>query len=86
MDEEIGKSKKMWKYYVVQWTLAIVNAWIINNLSLVNIFGETGWLFYNINYMLNSKHLSLVNKVGDKTEFTITGVHCIYVYIYVVGK
>ena len=27
--------------------------------------------------MLNSKHLSLVNKIGDKTEFTITRVHCI---------
>ena len=26
--------------------------------------------------MLNSKHLSLVNKVGDETEFTITRVHC----------
>ena len=27
--------------------------------------------------MLNSKHLSLlVNKIGDKTEFTITRVHC----------
>ena len=23
--------------------------------------------------MLNSKHLTLVNKIGDKTEFTITG-------------
>ena len=55
----------------------LVNAWIVNNLSLVNIFGETGRLFYNINYMLNSKHLSLVNKIGDKTEFTITRVHCI---------
>ena len=49
----------------------------ITLLSLVNIFGETGRLFYNINYMLNSKHLSLVNKIGDKTEFTITRVHCI---------
>ena len=39
-------------------------------------FCETGRLFYNINYMLNSKHLSLVNKIGDKTEFTITRVHC----------
>ena len=29
-----------------------------------------------INYMLNSKHLSLVKKIGDKTEFTITRVHC----------
>ena len=56
--------------------MLIVNAWIVNNLSLVNIFGETGRLFYNINYMLNSKHLSLVNKIGDKTEFTITRVHC----------
>jgi hypothetical protein len=26
--------------------------------------------------MLNSKHLSLVNKIGDKTKFTITRVHC----------
>ena len=26
--------------------------------------------------MLNSKPLSLVNKIGDKTEFTITRVHC----------
>ena len=25
--------------------------------------------------MLNSEHLSLVNKIGDKTEFTITRVH-----------
>ena len=61
---------------LLQWTLVIVNAWIVNNLSLVNIFGETWRLFYNINYMLNSKHLSLVNKIGDKTEFTITRVHC----------
>ena len=43
--------------FLLQWTLVIVNAWIVNNLSLVNIFGETGRLFYNINYMLNSKHL-----------------------------
>ena len=49
----------------------------MNNLSLVNIFGETGRFFCNINYMLNSEHLSLVNKIGDKTEFTITRVHCI---------
>ena len=48
----------------------------MNNLSLVNIFGETGRFFYNINYMLNSEHLSLVNKIGDKTKFTITRVHC----------
>ena len=48
----------------------------MNNLSLVNIFAETGRFFYNINYMLNSEHLSLVNKIGDKTEFTITRVHC----------
>jgi len=61
---------------LVQCTLVIVNAWIVNNLSLVNIFGETGRFFYNINYMLNSEHLSLVNKIGDKTEFTITRVHC----------
>ena len=63
----------------IQWTLVIVNPWIVNNLSfiIVNIFGETGRLFYNINYMLNSKHLSLVNKIGDKPEFTITRVHCI---------
>ena len=26
---------------------------------------------------MNSKHLSLVNKIGDKTEFTIIRVHCI---------
>ena len=26
--------------------------------------------------MLNSKHLSLVFNIGDKTEFTITRVHC----------
>ena len=51
----------------------------MNNLSLVNIFGETGRFFYNINYILNSEHLSLVNKIGDKTEFTITRVHCIWV-------
>ena len=47
----------------------------MNNLSLVNIFGETGQFFYNINYMLNGEHLSLVNKIGDKTEFTITRVY-----------
>ena len=62
---------------IVQWTLVIVNAWIVNNLSLVNIFGETRRLFYNINYMLNSKDLSLVNKIGDEIKFTITRVHCI---------
>ena len=31
--------------------------------------------------MLNSEHLSLVNKIGDKTEFTITRVHCIWTFI-----
>ena len=31
--------------------------------------------------MLNSEHLSLVNKIGDKTEFTITRVHCTYDYL-----
>ena len=61
----------------IQCTLVVVNSWIVNNLSLVNIFGETGRLFYNINYILNSKHLSLVNKIGAKTEFTITSVPCI---------
>ena len=50
----------------------------MNNLSLVNICGETGRFFYNINYMLNSENLSLVNKIGDKTEFTITRVHCTF--------
>ena len=69
----------------LQWTLVIVNAGIVNNLSLVNIFGETGRLFYNINYMMNSKHLSLVNKIGDKTEFTITRVHCIPTLALVFG-
>ena len=63
---------------LIQWTLVIVN-----------IFGEIGRLFYNINYMLNSEHLSLVNKIGDKTEFTITRVHCIlprdWYYIYPKG-
>ena len=48
----------------------------MNNLSLGNIFGVTGRFFYNINYMLNSEHLSFFNKIGDKTEFTITRVHC----------
>ena len=72
-------------HYLLQCTLVIVNAWIVNNLSLVNIFGETGRFFYNINYMLNSEHLSLVNKIGDKTEFTITRVHCTCLYIERVG-
>ena len=49
----------VWNPSLVQWTLVIVNAWIVNNLSLINIFRETGRLFYNINYMLNSKHLSI---------------------------
>ena len=67
----------------MQCTLVIVNAWIVNNLSFMNIFGETGLFLYNINYMLNSEHLSLVNKIGDKTEFTITRVHCIkFMYYY----
>ena len=65
---------------IIQWTLVTANAWIVNNLSLVNIFGETGRLFYNINYMLNSKYLSLVNKIGDRTEFTITRVHCTFIH------
>ena len=43
-----------------------------SHLEAENPFG----LVYNINYMLNSEHLSLVNKIGDKTEFTITRVHC----------
>ena len=63
-------------HIIIQCILVIVNAWIVNILSLVNIFGETGQFFYNINYILNSEHLSLVNKIGDKTEFTITRVHC----------
>ena len=45
--------------------------------SKQSLISETGRLFYNINYMLNSKYLSLLNKIGDKTEFTITRVHCI---------
>ena len=45
-------------------------------------FGETGRFFYNINYMLNSEHLSLVNKTGDKTEFTITRVHCSKFFLF----
>ena len=62
----------MWQNEVnIQCTLVIVNPWIVNNLSLVNIFGEAGRFFYKINYML-----SLANKIGDKTEFTITRVHC----------
>ena len=65
----------IWLWNKIQWTLVIVNAWIVNNLSLVNIFGETGRLFYNIK--TTCKHLSIVNKIGDKTEFTITRVHCI---------
>ena len=32
--------------------------------------------------MLNSKHLSLVKKIGDKTKFTITRVHCTNYNIY----
>ena len=39
----------------------------MNNVSLVNII-DSG----------NSENLSLVNKIGDKREFTITRVHCIY--------
>ena len=31
--------------------------------------------------MLNSEYLSLVNKIGDKTEFTITRVHCISILL-----
>ena len=27
--------------------------------------------------LCNSKHLALVNKVGDKTQFTISRFHCI---------
>ena len=37
-----------WK---LQCTLVIVNVWIVNNLSLVNIFGETGRFYYKINYI-----------------------------------
>ena len=45
--------------------------------SLISEHFWWNWaIFYNINYMLNSEHLSLVNKIGDKTEFTITRVHC----------
>ena len=46
------------KTHLIQWTLVIVNAWIVNNLSLVNIIAWSHRFFYNINYMLNSKHLS----------------------------
>ena len=55
----------------------------MNNLSLVNIITWWHRLFYNINYMLNSKQLSLVNKIGDKTEFTITRVHCIWAVSFI---
>ena len=45
--------------------------------SLISEHFWWNWaIFYNINYMLNSEHLSLVNKIGDKTEFTITRIHC----------
>ena len=73
---QVDRLQKVSFVHYLQCTLVIVNAWIVNNLSLVNMFGETGRFFYNINYMLNSEHLSLVNKIGDKTEFTITRVHC----------
>ena len=47
--------------------------------SLISEHFWWNWaIFYNINYRLNSEHLSLVNKIGDKTEFTITRVHCIW--------
>ena len=58
----------------------------MNNLSLVNIFGETGRFFYNINYMLNNEHLSLVNKIGDKTEFHEKTVQLIFLFFVIYEK
>ena len=69
--------------YEIQWTLVTVNAWIVNNLSLVNIFVWWHWLFYNINHMLNSKHLSLVNKIGDKTEYTVFASDTLVCFMYI---
>ena len=63
-----------------------MNAWIVNNLSLVNIFGETGRFFYNINHMLNNEHLSLVNKIGDKTEFHEKTEQLIFLFFVIYEK
>ena len=43
--ESREESNQRWVCLEIQCTLVIVNAWIVNNLSLVNIFGETGRFF-----------------------------------------
>ena len=48
---QVDRLQKVSFVHYLQCTLVIVNAWIVNNLSLVN-------------------------KIGDKTDFTITKVHC----------
>ena len=44
----VGMFKSDFKVFHIQRTLVIVNAWILNNLSLVNIFWCKHRLFYNI--------------------------------------
>ena len=55
----------------VQWTLVIVNAWIVNHLSIVNVYFWWHRLFYNINYMLNSKFHKICQPLISKLKFWI---------------
>ena len=59
--------------YLVQCTLVIVNAWIVNNLSLVNIFGETGRFFYNINYTMDRQWRPRERPLGKTPEVGLEG-------------
>ena len=61
----------------LQWNLAIINFWIVKKLSLVNKISCLPGSLYTTNHMLNSKNLTIVKSLGDKTEFTIARFHCI---------
>ena len=67
-------SSTSWNYST--WLICTVYSGKRLNSEQSLISEQTGRFFYNINYMLNNEHLSLVNKICDKTEFTITRVHC----------
>ena len=45
-------------------------------ILLVNKILRWPGSFYTINHMLNSKNLTIVKRIGDKTEFTIARFHC----------
>ena len=55
-----------------------VESCISKKPSLVNKILCWSGSLYTKNHMLNSKNLTIVQKFGDKTEFTIVRFHCTY--------